>query len=103
MPHVSRLSQAIAGQRRAEFQRELQDQRRWLLERHLAQSEELNCIVCGCTENNACMLADGPCSWVVPGLCSNPGCVEAFESGQIGTPYIPDEEDDDCGEILVAP
>lgn len=32
------------------------------------------CRHCGCTEMNACKAG---CSWVKPGLCSNPKCVAA--------------------------
>jgi hypothetical protein len=33
------------------------------------------CVVCGCTQNNAC---DGGCSWVAADLCSQ--CERAWES-----------------------
>jgi hypothetical protein len=39
--------------------------------------EMLRCRYCGCTEDNACLLKDGPCSWAfieIP-CCSNPKCV----------------------------
>jgi hypothetical protein len=46
------------------------------LSRGLLQPAELSCFVCHCTENNACILEGGvPCSWVTPGLCSNPECM----------------------------
>lgn len=35
-------------------------------------AEEEHCVVCGCTQMNAC---EGGCSWIEPGLCSNPVCV----------------------------
>lgn len=41
---------------------------------------ELSCIICGCTEDNSCITADGPCRWVYPGLCSNPECLAKFEA-----------------------
>ncbi|OGN92325.1 MAG: hypothetical protein A2Z75_04415 [Chloroflexi bacterium RBG_13_50_10] len=28
------------------------------------------CKVCGCTDGNACVTAEGPCYWVMKGLCS---------------------------------
>lgn len=28
------------------------------------------CRVCGCTQNNACVIAGVPCHWVEPNLCS---------------------------------
>jgi hypothetical protein len=69
----------------------------WLLERHLQQSA-LSCIVCGCTENNACIVEgpDGPqpCGWIKPGLCSNPDCVEAFEAETQGVLLDDDEEEE---------
>jgi hypothetical protein len=36
------------------------------------------CIVCGCTQNRACDLPDGPCSWVCsfPPVCS--GCASTY-------------------------
>jgi hypothetical protein len=38
------------------------------------------CRVCGCTEDDACLVDGEPCSWVEPGLCS--GCIgEADEPG----------------------
>lgn len=60
---------------------------------HHLQQSGLSCIVCGCTEDHACIIPDvGPCSWVTPGLCSNPECVAAFalETATVG----PDEEED---------
>jgi hypothetical protein len=33
------------------------------------------CIVCGCTDANACMTEEGPCYWIGPDLCSNPSCL----------------------------
>lgn len=92
--HVSRLSRGITEQRQAEIERERQNEQAWLLERHLPQSEEISCIVCGCTENNACNLGGYPCSWVAPGLCSNPQCVAAFEAGQIPA---------ECGSLVELP
>jgi hypothetical protein len=69
----------------------------WLLERHLQQSA-LSCIVCGCTENDPCLLEgpDGvaPCGWIKPGLCSNPECIEAFEAETSGA-LLDLEEDED--------
>lgn len=32
------------------------------------------CRICGCTQNNACMTADGPCHWIETRLCSAPAC-----------------------------
>jgi hypothetical protein len=55
MAHRSRLSQAIARQ-------------------------QLSCIICGCTEDRACITENGPCHWVSPGLCSNPECLQKFEA-----------------------
>lgn len=45
------------------------------------------CVGCGCTENNACMTADGPCSWVSldPPLCS------CCQEGEVGPPEIAEE------------
>lgn len=34
------------------------------------------CRHCGCTEDEACSLSTGPCSWVADDLCSNPSCVD---------------------------
>jgi len=28
------------------------------------------CKVCGCTDDNACITEEGPCHWVMRGLCS---------------------------------
>lgn len=42
------------------------------------------CRICGCTDLNACVTINGPCYWIVDGLCS--ACVDdrlespAFES-----------------------
>ena len=57
---------------------------------------ELGCIVCGCTEENPCILTgpEGnafPCTWISPGLCSNPECGAAFEAEYgAGVPEIRD-------------
>lgn len=50
------------------------------LSRMLSQpkSDELKvCCVCRCTEETPCVTEDGPCSWVLPDLCSNPDCIAA--------------------------
>lgn len=31
---------------------------------------EKSCKICGCTENHACVTEKGPCSWILPNLCS---------------------------------
>lgn len=38
------------------------------------------CRHCGCTENDACSLSTGPCSWLDDDLCSNPFCVAARQA-----------------------
>lgn len=41
------------------------------------------CRHCGCTEHNACRLADGdPCGWIdwTRTVCSNPSCVRAEQA-----------------------
>lgn len=38
------------------------------------------CRYCGCTENDACSLSTGPCSWVAEDLCSNPFCISARQA-----------------------
>lgn len=59
MAHVSRLGQALARQ-------------------------ELHCIICGCSEDDGCVLENNqPCSWVSPGLCSNPACIAEFNGEPI--------------------
>lgn len=35
------------------------------------------CSLCGCTEDEACVTDEGPCSWVRPRLCS--ACAQRFE------------------------
>lgn len=30
----------------------------------------MQCKICGCTEDNPCMTAEGPCHWAMTGLCS---------------------------------
>jgi hypothetical protein len=49
----------------------------------LVRSDEMACIICGCTEDKACVdpQTAEPCHWVAPGLCSNPKCTDAFEKG----------------------
>lgn len=32
--------------------------------------DEMQCTECGCTDDQACVTDEGPCSWVQPGLCS---------------------------------
>jgi hypothetical protein len=34
------------------------------------KAQERACVICGCTEQKACMTHEGPCHWVVDGLCS---------------------------------
>jgi hypothetical protein len=43
------------------------------------KTKERACRICGCTENNACITAAGPCSWVQADLCSNPDCIKRVE------------------------
>jgi uncharacterized protein YegP (UPF0339 family) len=38
----------------------------------LSVDERRRCVVCGCSQNEAC---DPPCHWVAENLCSNPACV----------------------------
>lgn len=38
------------------------------------------CRHCSCTENDACSLSTGPCSWLDDDLCSNPFCVAARQA-----------------------
>jgi hypothetical protein len=35
------------------------------------------CRVCGCTDDRACVTADGPCHWVEDSLCS--ACVASLD------------------------
>jgi len=37
------------------------------------------CRHCGCTEQAACELPDGPCSWAAEDVCTNPDCLAAEE------------------------
>lgn len=37
---------------------------------NVAVAEDLACRGCGCTEDDACATAAGPCRWVEPDLCS---------------------------------
>jgi hypothetical protein len=83
MPHRSRLSREIAR-------------------------ANLHCVICKCTENNACILEGGkPCSWVSPGLCSNPACIAQAligdpTEGDVGLDGFPlgELEEEDAGLIL---
>jgi len=43
---------------------------RWELPQ-LRQAEVRRCRVCGCTDDNACMGPEGPCSWAEIDLCSS--------------------------------
>jgi hypothetical protein len=38
------------------------------------------CRHCGCTDEEACSLITGPCSWLDDDLCSNPFCVAARQA-----------------------
>lgn len=29
----------------------------------------MSCLICGCSEHQACVDQYGPCAWFVPGLC----------------------------------
>lgn len=54
--------------------------------RHKVDADDLvieqvrTCRHCGCTENDACSLSTGPCSWVEEDLCSNPFCIAARQA-----------------------
>lgn len=85
MPHRSRLSREIAR-------------------------ANLHCLICKCTENNACILENGkPCSWVSPGLCNNPACVaqalvsdvEPMLGEDSGLDGFPLDDYDDDGELIL--
>lgn len=47
-----------------------EDLERELLEAYRKTTGEMICQVCGCTEDDACVTADGPCSWASEFLCS---------------------------------
>jgi hypothetical protein len=41
------------------------------------------CRYCGCTDDNACLLEEGPCAWAdisIP-CCSNPKCIAEAMTG----------------------
>jgi hypothetical protein len=40
----------------------------------------MQCKVCGCTEDNPCIMEGGLCSWVMPGVCS--ACVIELKPGE---------------------
>lgn len=44
-----------------------------------ARPAEPECRVCGCTQQRACLTADGRCYWVEPDLCS--ACAKGFNAG----------------------
>ncbi len=41
------------------------------------------CRVCGCTEDNGCLTASGPCHWVAEDLCS--ACLERAQNKPVIT------------------
>ena len=41
-------------------------------------SSDLTCRICGCTEDDACVIDGEPCGWVERDLCS--GCVDAADA-----------------------
>ena len=42
----------------------------------MTKAKTQRCRQCGCTEDQACRVANGqPCYWVLPDLCSNPRCL----------------------------
>ena len=43
------------------------------LDRPVEAPQERRCVVCGCTDNEACLTAAGPCYWFLPNVCS--GCM----------------------------
>jgi hypothetical protein len=46
----------------------------------LSRPSQLSCYICHCSEDRPCILENGePCSWVTPGLCSNPDCMSALD------------------------
>jgi hypothetical protein len=52
------------------------------------------CIICGCTERNACLVGGAPCGWAIPGeLCDNPACLTEAEVRIAAD----DEESANCG------
>lgn len=46
---------------------------------HVYVEQLRTCRHCGCTEQTACELEDGPCSWAGEDLCNNPDCLAAAE------------------------
>jgi hypothetical protein len=40
----------------------------------------MQCKICGCTDEKPCMTAEGPCHWILPGLCSE--CVVGLSDGE---------------------
>lgn len=40
----------------------------------------MQCKICGCTEDTPCVTAEGPCHWVMTGLCSE--CVVVLQPGE---------------------
>ena len=51
-------------------------------------SSEGVCSICGCDELHACVTDEGPCSWILPNLCS--ACAIELPPGQnfFSTPNI---------------
>ena len=40
------------------------------------------CRFCGCTEDHACVTADGPCHWVDDTVCSHPDCIQKAKGNE---------------------
>lgn len=58
------------------------------------------CRVCGCTDLNACMTAEGPCSWISDCVCS--ACAVPGVCCICGQPTV-DPEAQMCGPCVGGP
>jgi hypothetical protein len=65
---ITPTTEAIA--RGVAEQNEPEPVHRWELPQLAAPAAVRKCRVCGCTEDHACLTADGPCHWVEDDLCS---------------------------------
>ena len=61
----------------------------------------MQCKICGCTDDNPCVTAEGPCSWTMTGLCSE--CVVVIPEGEHSLKHKGDllvsKECENCGKL----
>src|SRR5580692_2275397 len=73
------------------FAKDIADKAEAVIVSKIASLDTMICVACGCTEDDACKLADGTCSWARRddklriGICTNPECATHLRAWDRGT------------------